>query len=208
MIPTTVGAVLNHQTNNGAVEKYCYGNSPAKCASYGGLYEWGEAMGYAPGNNNDLTGARVQGICPAGFHIPSDLEWARFAYCTESGVAPTGPTPLAVFQDQSNFGWMGSTTAGVGPGAKLKQPYGSFAPPWTGSDAVGFGALPAGYRIDNTGAFVDEGSYATYWSATQGSAAARALHFVMDTASSSGRSGRNMTPKDYGMSVRCMKDYP
>jgi uncharacterized protein (TIGR02145 family) len=212
MIFSTVGgapgAPLNVQGNNGTVEKYCYGNSAASCSTYGGLYEWGEAMRYFPSNNNDLTGARVQGICPAGSHIPSDLEWARYAFCQESAVAPTGPTPLATFQNQANFGWMGSTAAGVGPGHKMKKPFGSFAPAWTGSNASGFAALPAGSRTLSTGVFDSEGAMATFWSSTQGPSGTRAYHFVLDTVSSAGRSGRNLTPKAYGMSVRCMKDYP
>ena len=206
-IPSTVGGVLNHQTNNGTVEKYCYGDSAAKCNAYGGLYEWNEAMGYAAGNNNDLTGARVQGICPAGFHIPSDMEWARYAWCQESSVAPTGPTPLTTFQNQSNFGWMGSTTAGVGPGDKMKTPFGSFTPPWTGTNASGFTALPAGHRTMSMGVFANEGDFTAYWSATPGSTSAKARYFVLDSPSSSGRSGRNMALNEYGMSVRCMKDY-
>jgi len=208
-IPSTVGGIagapLNHQTNNGTVEKYCYGNSAANCTTYGGLYEWGEAMNYAPSNNNDLTGARVQGICPLGFHIPSHLEWARYEYCLESGVAPTGPTPLATFQNQLT-GWRGSTAANVGPGVKMKKPWGNFTPPWTGTNASGFGALPSGNRILTTGVFDGLGNRATYWSATQGSAT-KALSVVLDTASSLGRAGRDLTPKDYGLSVRCMKDY-
>jgi uncharacterized protein (TIGR02145 family) len=209
-IPSTVGGIagapLNPQTNNGTVEKYCYGNSAANCATYGGLYGWGEAMAYAPSNNNDLTGARVQGICPAGFHIPSHLEWARYEYCLESGVAPTGPTPLATFQNQLT-GWRGSTAAGVGPGVKMKIPFGSFSPPWTGTNATGFAALPSGSRILTTGVFDSLGYRANYWSATQGSPATRASSVVLDTASSSGRSGRDLTPKDYGLSVRCMQNY-
>jgi len=206
MIPSTVAGALNHQTNNGTVEKYCYGDSAANCAIYGGLYEWDEAMGYAAGNNNDLTGARVQGICPAGSHIPSDLEWARYAFCLESSVAPTGTTPLSTFQNQTNFSWMGSSTPGVGPGDKMKMAFGSFTPPWTGSNASGFGALPAGHRTMSVGTYANLGDYAPFWTATPGNTSTKARYFVLDSPSSSGRIGRNMALNSYGMSVRCMKD--
>ena len=63
------------QTNNATTEKYCYGNTDAGCTNtdangitYGGLYQWDEAMGYT-----NTEGA--QGICPTGSHIPSDNEW-------------------------------------------------------------------------------------------------------------------------------------
>ena len=63
MIPATGG-----QTDNGTIEKYCYNNLESNCATYGGLYQWNEAMQYS-----STEGA--QGVCPAGSHIPSDGEW-------------------------------------------------------------------------------------------------------------------------------------
>lgn len=54
-------------SNNGTIEKYCYGDSQANCDTYGALYTWDEAMQYS-------TTEGAQGICPAGSHIPSDNE--------------------------------------------------------------------------------------------------------------------------------------
>jgi uncharacterized protein (TIGR02145 family) len=52
---------------NGIIEKYCYNDSIENCNTYGGLYQWNEAMQY------DITpGAR--GICPPGWHIPTAYE--------------------------------------------------------------------------------------------------------------------------------------
>ena len=55
-------------SNNGIIEKYCYGDNEANCDTYGGLYAWREAMQY-------VTTAGVQGICPLGWHFPTDGEW-------------------------------------------------------------------------------------------------------------------------------------
>ncbi len=52
------------QTDNGTIEKYCYDNDPANCETYGGLYEWPEAMQYT-------TTQGTQGICPNDWHIPT-----------------------------------------------------------------------------------------------------------------------------------------
>ena len=44
-----VGTMINgsnQQTNNGIIEKYCYNNVPNNCSTYGGLYQWNEAMQY------------------------------------------------------------------------------------------------------------------------------------------------------------------
>ena len=56
------------QTNNSTPEKYCYADTLANCTTYGGLYQWDEAMQY-------VTTAGAQGICPAGSHIPTDNEY-------------------------------------------------------------------------------------------------------------------------------------
>jgi uncharacterized protein (TIGR02145 family) len=47
------------------------------CDFYGRLYTWAEAMGVAATYNSTTLGAKgtVQGICPAGSHLPSDSEW-------------------------------------------------------------------------------------------------------------------------------------
>lgn len=56
------------QTNNGTVEKYCYEGLTAYCTTYGGLYQWDEAMQYT-------TTEGAKGICPSGSHIPTDNDW-------------------------------------------------------------------------------------------------------------------------------------
>ena len=56
------------QTNNGIVEKFCYNEDPSYCSTLGGLYIWNELMNYTT-----IQGA--QGICPSGWHVPSDQEY-------------------------------------------------------------------------------------------------------------------------------------
>ncbi|NCA84905.1 MAG: T9SS type A sorting domain-containing protein [Clostridia bacterium] len=68
-----IGSFINsstNQTNNGAIEKYCYNNLESWCDLYGGLYQWNEIMQY-----NSIAGSR--GICPEGWHIPAIDEWAK-----------------------------------------------------------------------------------------------------------------------------------
>lgn len=63
-----VGIMINgiqDQTNNNVIEKYCYDNDPSNCVKYGGLYNWNEAMKYSQ------SGAKVQGICPSGWRLPT-----------------------------------------------------------------------------------------------------------------------------------------
>lgn len=55
-------------SNNNIIEKYCYNNDTSLCSIYGGLYTWDEIMKYG-----SIEGS--QGICPAGWHIPTQDEW-------------------------------------------------------------------------------------------------------------------------------------
>ena len=66
-----VGTMKNgssEKTNNCIIEKYCYNDDPANCITYGGLYQWNEAMQY-------VTTERTKGICPTGWHIPTIAEY-------------------------------------------------------------------------------------------------------------------------------------
>jgi uncharacterized protein (TIGR02145 family) len=66
-----VGTRINgsqEQMDNGIIEKYCHGDLESNCDAYGGLYQWNEMMQY-------ITSEGAQGICPDGWHIPTDAEW-------------------------------------------------------------------------------------------------------------------------------------
>ncbi|MCF8370190.1 MAG: hypothetical protein K9H64_01120 [Bacteroidales bacterium] len=54
--------------DNGQIEKYCFENNPDNCELHGGLYTWDEMMGYS---------VDQQGICPTGWHVPDNNEWAE-----------------------------------------------------------------------------------------------------------------------------------
>ena len=56
------------QRDNCVNEKYCYSDNPVNCITYGALYQWDEVMRYTEDSD-------VQGMCPPGWHIPSEPEW-------------------------------------------------------------------------------------------------------------------------------------
>ncbi len=161
----------SEQTNTGAIEKYCYGNSEANCDVYGGLYQWDEAMQYSstPGG---------QGICPTGWHLPTDEEWAAL-------VSYLGGIDVA--------------------GGKLKETgFAHWSDPNTGADnSSGFTALPGGAR-DPVGSFADLSDYGGWWSSSW-SDASNAWHRGM-TASLAGVLRYNYN-KPCGFSVRCLRDF-
>jgi len=57
------------QTDNCTVEKYCLSSDPA-CTANGGFYQWDELIQFG---NTD--GPAYQGVCPPGWHIPTQQEW-------------------------------------------------------------------------------------------------------------------------------------
>ncbi|MBL7104018.1 MAG: C39 family peptidase [Bacteroidales bacterium] len=58
------------QINNGVIEKYCTNDLVSNCDIYGGLYIWEEMMNYT-------TVEGPQGICPIGWHIPTNAELSQ-----------------------------------------------------------------------------------------------------------------------------------
>lgn len=83
------GDMVNIYTGFGAagIQKYCYGNNEANCGNgYGGTYSYSEIM----------IGGSPQGICPEGWHIPSNNDWHILAEFTKSPSAscPTFDTKL------------------------------------------------------------------------------------------------------------------
>ena len=112
-----VGSTLNKntlQTNNGLIEKYCYNDDPANCLTYGGLYQWDEMMQYT-------TTQGVQGICPNGWHAPTQTEFELLA-----GAAGGSNSLKAVGEGAGNGA--GTNTSGfsglLGGGLSESQHYG------------------------------------------------------------------------------------
>ncbi len=83
---------------NGIIEKYCYDDNTSNCDTYGGLYQWEEMMQY-------VTTPGAQGICPDGWHLPTDEEFK------------TMEMALGMSQSEAdNTGWRGTDE-----GSKLKE---------------------------------------------------------------------------------------
>jgi uncharacterized protein (TIGR02145 family) len=69
------------QHDNCIVEKYCNGDIAGNCATMGGLYQWDEMMRF-----QDI--AAVQGICPPGWHVPTENDWTTlFGFYISNGFA-------------------------------------------------------------------------------------------------------------------------
>ncbi len=170
---------LNFKTDS----SYCYKDQDSNCTKYGRHYRWTAAVGKSESecgygyNTCSLPSGNIQGVCPSGWHLPSKAEW------------------------ETLFNAVGDSSAGT----KLKSTSG-----WNnyngkdgnGTDAFGFSALPAGYRISsgNGGA---EGLSAYFWSSTEDGIYYAYTMYLSNNDDGAYLVGDN---KRNGFSVRCVKD--
>ncbi len=175
-IGTRINGYLN-QTNNSTIEKYCHNDLESNCDIYGGLYQWDEAMQYS-------TTEGVQGICPTGWHIPTDAQWCTLTQYIDPTV------------NCNEVGWSGTDV-----GTKMKSTTGWYGG-GNGTNTSGFSALPGGSR-DYNGSFNDVTNYTYFWSSSQFDAAGAWFRYLYYDYAYVSRSGNYKT---YGFSGRCLKD--
>lgn len=132
---------LNYRNTTGSVDTVgrCYNNSADSCAKYGRLYTWAEVMQGA--TSSALSPSGVKGLCPTGWHVPSDLEWTTLANTSGGNVVAGGHL-------KSTNGW---------------QPIGASSS--NGADTYGFRALPGGNV--NGGSPRETGYIGYWWTATE-----------------------------------------
>ena len=140
-------------------------------------------------NNDPLNGAIYgklynwyavndpRGLAPVGWHIPTDAELTTLSTTLGGDAVAGGKMKVA------------GTTRWTAPN--------------TGADnSSGFAGLPGGNR-DNVGTFGNVGSYGYWWSSSESNSTNawyRNLHY------GTGSIGRYDGSKQYGFSVRCLRD--
>ena len=181
-----IGTMISYnvsQSNDGVIEKYCYSSNSSNCDIYGGLYQWGEMMQY-------ITTEGAQGICPSGWHIPTDDEWKTLEM--QLGMSQT---------EADGTGWRGTDEGG-----KLKETGTThWNSPNTGAtNSSSFTALPGGRRGTNSFPYFESlgimGVCGSSSETDSGYAWARILASMTSTIS------RSSYFNEYGVSVRCIKD--
>ena len=175
-IPGNLSDAQWTSTSSGAQTVYGEGSSTvyqgssdemANFATYGRLYNW-----YAVNDS--------RGLCPSGFHVPSDGEWMTLEMA------------LGMTSSQANStGWRGTDQ-----GTQMK------ATSWGGTNSSGFSALLGGYRFSNNGFFDFQGDYGGWWS----SSPSGALAWYRALGSGDSNVFRLNNGTRFGFSVRCVRD--
>ena len=171
---------------------WCYDNDDAKCESGGRLYTWAatvDSVKLASDKDNPLncgfgsqcfllsSKSEVQGICPEGWHVPTDSDWEGVRVHPEETYTIIGKAL------KSKTGWAYETS--------------------NGTDDYGFTALPVGMWNGNSSEFLEEGKKAYFWTAVEylnyGANVKILKHNSLDLHS-------DVVDKNMGLSVRCVKN--
>lgn len=182
-LPDDIVPILNDPNS---VQKWCYNDDQNYCNTEGGLYTWAEANDLPNSCNNDGSCSVItpnQGICPTGWHIPTDTEF----YILENYLTDPGQTcdPLRSGDGCSSAG------------NKLLL-----------GGSSGFDAIGAGnHEANGEFSFFDKREPSVhFWSATsfnEGRAYSRKILSSLQTADTVHR-GNSL--KTHGFSVRCIKN--
>jgi uncharacterized protein (TIGR02145 family) len=146
------------------------------------MYQWAEMVQYLNGANNTTSWnpvpwGNVQGICPDGWHLPSDAEFTTLATYL-GGVYVAG----GKMKETGTTHWTAPNTGAT--------------------NSSGFTALPGGHRNLN-GTFGNVGNLEYYWTTTENTSSiawTRYLGFSNPYLSTYNYS------KAYGFSVRCLQN--
>lgn len=144
--------------------------------TYGVLYNWPATMNGQ--ESSDTNPSSVQGVCPAGWHLPSDAEWAELIEYLGNTLAQEK------LKESGNAHWIAPSNA---------------------TNETGFTALPGGTLYQNE--FKNLTRMGCWWSATQASATIakyRMMHYedyvMLPSPNPTG------IGKEIPMSIRCVRD--
>jgi len=183
----------------------CYNDASNYCTQYGKLYDWATAMDLPKSCNTNSCASQInephRGICPSGWHIPSNADWNKLLRYADSTNGTSNPydSPNAGKYLKTTSGWSNYNNDGIMTNGN-------------GTDNYGFSALPGGYGIPD-GSFSNRGFNGDWWSASEydgdgiGDGAYRLDMYGGDKAGWADRSGSNRKfDKSNLFSVRCVKD--
>jgi uncharacterized protein (TIGR02145 family) len=162
----------------------CYDNKKSNCATYGRLYDWSTAMALDVSCNFNSCCSQIntphKGICPTGWHIPSNEDWDKLIRYVDGTSGTNSP-----YYNHTANQYL-KTTSGWGSDGN-------------GTDDYGFSALPGGYGTSLF--FYYARDCGAWWSASEDYSSLAYNRIMCDGG---------MTANDYKdnlYNVRCLQDY-
>jgi uncharacterized protein (TIGR02145 family) len=166
-IPNITDGTQWSQTNTNSTGAWCnYNNDANNGTTYGKLYNW-----YAVNDS--------RGLCPTGWHVPTDSEWNVMAKYLDPNADTAVLGSLYV-----NGGALFSNTG------------------WNGTNTSGFTGMPGG-SINDGGVFNTAGLQGWFWSSSSASPNMSWLRIMVGSYWSVTRGYHGYR---FGLSVRCVKN--
>jgi len=158
----------------------------------GYLYNWSAAMHEAAPST--AVPSRVQGICPEGWHLPSEAEWEVLkSYVSSQPEYTCGGNAENISKALASTQWWESYNGTCNPGDQSVYP----------NNTTGFGAVPAGTFM--VYGYNDVGFDAHFWSSTENyDYYGAAIYYGLDYDTYDFFWAT--CTKDRRASVRCLKD--
>jgi len=167
-------------------DSYCYNDDEKNCEVYGRLYSWFAVMNGA--SSSTTMPSNVQGICPDGWHVPSDAEWdvlLRYIWENQqiSGTYNPQRVEVAQFIRDEEY-WPDSLVADT---------------------TYDFKALGAGYRlIQNARVYYFLNLCTYWWTATEANEIEAYYRYF---SNENNYVIKNTPEKEGELSLRCVEDY-
>jgi uncharacterized protein (TIGR02145 family) len=179
------------------ISRYAPNNDTSYVSIYGYLYNWSAVVRcvyYAGTCGSYANPSGVRGVCPFGWHVPSDAEWTQM-------TSYVGSQPQYQCNDSSIYiakalasttGWESSSSiCAIG-----NNP--------SDNNATKFSALPAGqYYSTSSYIFLEFGTDAYFWSATRYSGYDANYYDLYKNMAKVIKAHNNVSK---GYSVRCVRD--
>lgn len=151
----------------------------------------------------DPQTAKIQGICPNGWHVPSDWEWTNLeqelsSHASQYSVLEDITTPVLVGENKSFRGTHASVMKDFCPAP------GSTIDPIGRSNLVTSLSKKGGFAVINASNMINHGSVASFWTSSI-QTASYAYGRILNVKGGTGVTRGNMYIDGFS-SVRCKKD--
>lgn len=181
-------------TYSSGTEPFYYDDSGSSIplAERGYFYNWLAVMHGAASSGAVPSG--VQGVCPDGWHLPSDAEWTILTNYVSSQLEYTcGGNASYIAKSMAYTSWWESYNGECSPCDQSENP----------NNASGFGAVPVGSYWSY--GYEDIGHYASFWSSTETDYYSEFAYYLGFDYDSPEVLGGGST-KSRRFSVRCLRD--